>query len=71
MRKLLGKTLVLAVMTAALLTAAAFAAESGTVNTDALRFRSEPSYRSHPRLSEHRRTGGNSGGLGRLVQGQP
>ena len=43
MRKLLGKTLVLAVMTAALLTAAAFAAESGTVNTDALRFRSEPS----------------------------
>ena len=43
MRKLLGKTLVLAVLTAALLTAAAFAAESGTVNTDALRFRSEPS----------------------------
>ena len=47
MRKLLGKTLVLAVMTAALLTAAAFAAESGTVNTDALRFRSEPSTTAH------------------------
>lgn len=43
MRKLLGKTMLLAVLTAALLTVAAFAAESGTVNTNALRLRSEPS----------------------------
>lgn len=43
MKKLLGKTLVLAAMTAVLLTAAAFAAETGTVNTNALRLRSEPS----------------------------
>lgn len=43
MRKLLGKTMLLAVLTAALLTVSAFAAESGTVNTDALRLRSEPS----------------------------
>lgn len=43
MRKLLGKTLLLTVVTAALLAAAAFAAENGTVNVDALRLRSEPS----------------------------
>ena len=43
MRKLLGKTMLLAVLAAALLTVSAFAAESGTVNTDALRLRSEPS----------------------------
>lgn len=43
MRKMLGKTIVMAAMTALLLTGAAFAAESGTVNADALRLRSEPS----------------------------
>lgn len=43
MRKLFGKTIVLAVLAAALLTVTAFAAETGTVNTDALRLRSEPS----------------------------
>ena len=45
MKKLWNKVLVLAVMTAALLAASAFAAalESGTVNADALRLRSEPS----------------------------
>lgn len=45
MRKLWNKVLVLAVMTAALLTVSAFAAETetGTVNADALRLRSEPS----------------------------
>lgn len=48
MRKLLGKTMLLAVLTAALLTVAAFAAESGTVNTNALRLRSEPSTTSPP-----------------------
>ena len=43
MRKLVGKTLVLAVLTAALLTVSAFAAEinTGIVNADALRLRSE------------------------------
>lgn len=45
MRKLLGKILVLAALTAALLTVSASAAELGvgTVNADALRLRSEPS----------------------------
>ena len=43
MRKLLGKTMLLAALTALLLTVSAFAAEIGTVNADALRLRSEPS----------------------------
>lgn len=43
MKHLMGKTLILAVVTAALLAVTAFAAESGTVNADALRLRSEPS----------------------------
>jgi len=43
MRKFLGKTLLLMAVTAALLAVSAFAAECGTVNTDALRLRSEPS----------------------------
>ena len=43
MRKYLGKMIVLAALTAALLTVTAFAAENGTVNADALRLRSEPS----------------------------
>lgn len=43
MRKLFGKTILLAALTAALLTITAFAAENGTVNADALRLRSEPS----------------------------
>ena len=45
MRKYLGKMLVFAALTAALLTVTAFAAENetGTVNADALRLRSEPS----------------------------
>lgn len=43
MRKYLGKMIVLAALAAALLTVTAFAAENGTVNTDALRLRSEPS----------------------------
>ena len=49
MKKLWNKVLVLAVMTAALLTVSAFAAsvgETGTVNADALRLRSEPSTNS-------------------------
>ena len=40
MRKYLGKMIVLAALTAALLTVTAFAAENGTVNADALRLRS-------------------------------
>ena len=43
MRKLFGKTILLAALTALLLTVTAFAAENGTVNADALRLRSEPS----------------------------
>lgn len=45
MRKILGKTLLLAVLTAVLLTVTAFAGEVQTalVNADALRLRSEPS----------------------------
>ena len=43
MRKHLGKMLIFAALTAALLTVTAFAAETGTVNVDALRLRSEPS----------------------------
>ncbi|MDE7221531.1 MAG: SH3 domain-containing protein [Oscillospiraceae bacterium] len=45
MKKLWNKALVLAVVTAAMLTVSAFAAqgETGTVNADALRLRSEPS----------------------------
>lgn len=43
MRKLLGKTLFLTAVAAALLAITAFAAEDGTVNVDALRLRSEPS----------------------------
>ena len=49
MKRLWNKVLVLAVMTAALLTVSAFAAavgETGTVNADALRLRSEPSTNS-------------------------
>ena len=46
MKKLWNKVLMLAVLTAAILTVTAFAAavgEVGTVNADALRLRSEPS----------------------------
>ena len=43
MRKILGKMLVLAVLTAAFLTVTAFAAQTGTVSVDALRLRAEPS----------------------------
>lgn len=43
MRKLFGKTILLAALAAALLTVTAFAAENGTVSVDALRLRSEPS----------------------------
>ena len=43
MRQLMGKTLFLTVVTAALLAVTAFAAESGSVNVNALRLRSEPS----------------------------
>ncbi len=43
MKKYLGKMIVLAALTAVMLTVTAFAAENGTVNTDALRLRSEPS----------------------------
>lgn len=43
MRKYLGKMLIFAVLTAVFLTVTAFAAETGTVNADALRLRSEPS----------------------------
>ena len=48
MKKLWNKVLVLAAVTAALLTVSAFAAqgETGTVNADALRLRSEPSTES-------------------------
>lgn len=43
MKKFRGKTIVLAAFTALLLTVTALASENGTVNTDALRLRSEPS----------------------------
>ena len=48
MRKFLGKMIVLAALTAALLTVTAFAGEleMGLVNADALRLRSEPSTNS-------------------------
>lgn len=43
MRKILGKMIVLAVLTATFLTVTAFAAQTGTVSADALRLRTEPS----------------------------
>lgn len=43
MKKILGKTLLLTALTAALLAVTAFAAENGIVNADALRLRAEPS----------------------------